>query len=74
MRDVFCEILLRDIEYLLDRYLLKTRKVRLCVDSRADLHCPDTDNTPNVYEYESAFLQSYSRMYWDQDQGSESNS
>jgi hypothetical protein len=26
MRDVLCEIFLRDVEYLLDRYLMKTRK------------------------------------------------
>lgn len=27
VRDVYCEILLRDVEYLLDKYLAKTRKV-----------------------------------------------
>lgn len=28
LRDIVCEILLRDIENLLEKYLIKTRKVR----------------------------------------------
>lgn len=54
LRDIVCEILLRDVEYLLDKYLTRTRKVRVL------LYGPSLCSLTHVMA-----MQTFSRMYWD---------